>query len=530
MPARPRRALALAAAVATTTALGATALAAASSASAAEVPLSGYELTWGIKQSYRTYVTTYAAGSFTPAGGASQAADNGAFTFPGGSGTYDSTAHTLDLGFQGSLTVASEAHGFEIVLSDVRFDSGDAEITADVTRDGTTTQDVPLADVTVTRAMTGMETRLTKEAADVLGSKSYEGAAGDPLTVVQRTESGTPGDTPSGTPTDVPGDTSSGSPGGTPGGSASPSASEPESPAPSASATGSASPSASPSPSATPTGSPDPSSSAPATQAPARGEIVDGTLGWGVKQSFRAYVVGPVADGTITATEGARQASGNGAFTFTRATGTYDTEAGTLSASFDGAVTFKGHEEDGKYGLDLTFSGLKVTLDGDSGRLTADVTSLGEKSEDVVLAELKAKSPALKADGDVITVAGIDATLSEAGAKAFGGFYTAGSALDPVNLSVALTPDAQLPGDGDGSGGSTGAGDGTGAAGGSSDGGYGTGGATTGGAGDTTGGISGGLASTGSDVPVAALGTAAAVTAAAGAGVFLAMRRRRLAE
>ncbi|MFK0123615.1 HtaA domain-containing protein [Streptomyces nigra] len=511
MPARPRRALALAAAVATATALGATALATASAASAAEVPLSGYELTWGIKQSYRTYVTTYAAGSFTPAGGASQAADNGAFTFPGGSGTYDSTAHTLDLGFQGSLTVASEAHGFEIVLSDVRFDSGDAEITADVTRDGTTTQDVPLADVTVTRAMTGMETKLTKEAADVFGSKSYEGAAGDPLTVVQREETGTP----------------SGSPSDTPSGSASPSTSEPESPAPSASATQPASPSASTSPSAAPTESTAPSPSASATRPPAKGEIVDGTLGWGVKQSFRAYVVGGVAHGTITTSDGARQASGNGAFTFTGATGTYDTEAGTLSASFDGAVTFKGHEEDGEYGLDLTFSGLKVTLDGGSGRLTADVTSLGEKSEDVVLAELKAESPALKADGDVITVAGIGATLTEAGAKAFGGFYTAGSALDPVNLLMALTADAQLPGDGDGSGGSTGAGDGAGAAGGSSDGGSGTGGATTGGAGDTTGGISGGLASTGSDVPVAALGTAAAVTAAAGAGVLLALRRRR---
>ncbi|WP_055620667.1 HtaA domain-containing protein [Streptomyces sp. JHA19] len=498
MPARPRRALALAAAVATATALGATALATASTASAAEVPLSGYELTWGIKQSYRTYVTTYAAGSFTPAGGASQAADNGAFTFPGGSGTYDSTAHTLDLGFQGSLTVASKAHGFEIVLSDVRFDSGDAEITADVTRDGTTTQDVPLADVTVTRAMTGMETKLTKEAADVFGSKSYEGAAGDPLTVVQREETGTP----------------SGSPSDTPSGSASPSTSEPESPAPSASATEPASPSASTSPSAAPTESTAPSPTASATRPPAKGEIVDGTLGWGVKQSFRAYVVGPVADGTITATEGARQASGNGAFTFTGATGTYDTEAGTLAASFDGAVNFKGHEEDGKYGLDLTFSGLKVTLDGGAGRLTADVTSLGEKSEDVVLAELKAESPALKADGDVITVAGIGATLTEAGAKAFGGFYPAGSVLDPVNLSVALTADAQLPGDdgGDGDGTDT------------QDAAYGTTGSTTGGAGDAT---TGGLANTGSGVPVTALGTAAAVTAAAGAGVLLALRRRR---
>ncbi|MEU8852947.1 LPXTG cell wall anchor domain-containing protein [Streptomyces sp. NPDC048564] len=39
--------------------------------------------------------------------------------------------------------------------------------------------------------------------------------------------------------------------------------------------------------------------------------------------------------------------------------------------------------------------------------------------------------------------------------------------------------------------------------------------------------MTGGLANTGSDVPVAALGTAAAVTAAAGAAVVFAMRRRR---
>ncbi|GAA3242754.1 hypothetical protein GCM10020256_66900 [Streptomyces thermocoprophilus] len=139
---RGRRSAVLAAAVTTAAALGAATLVTlgAGSASAAEVPLSGYELTWGIKQSYRTYVTTYAAGGFTATDGASQAAGNGAFTFTGGKGGYDSTAHTLKLGFDGSLRIVSEQHGFDITLSDVRFDSGAGAITADVTRSGTTEQ------------------------------------------------------------------------------------------------------------------------------------------------------------------------------------------------------------------------------------------------------------------------------------------------------------------------------------------------------------------------------------------------------
>ncbi|MER6677899.1 HtaA domain-containing protein [Streptomyces sp. NPDC000983] len=499
-----RRPLALAAAVATAAALGATALAT-TTASAAEVPLSGYELTWGIKQSYRTYVTGFAAGSFTATDGASQAAGNGAFTFTEGAGTYDSTAHTLDLGFRGGLKIESTAHRFELTLTDVRFDSGTAEITADVTRSGTTTQDVPLADVTVTRSMTDMATTLTQEAADVLGSASYAGAAGDPLTVVQKTQP-------------------SPSAPASPSASASPSA--PASPSTSASPSASASPSTSASPSAgaspsSPAASPSASAS-PSTQAPARGDIVDGTLGWGVKQSFRTYVVDGVAKGAVTTSGGASQAAGNGVFTFVDAKGEYDTEADSLTAAFEGAVNFKGHEENGEYGLDLTLTGLEATLDDGAGELTADVTSLGETSEDVVLAELKADSAALTAKNDVITVDDITATLTDAGAEAFGGFYAAGSELDPVDLSVALTEDAELPdGDGDGDGGS-GSGGGSGTTGGT--------GSTTGGTGSTTGGITGGLAATGSDVPAAALGTAAAITVAAGAGVVLAMRRRRTAE
>ncbi|MEY7981422.1 HtaA domain-containing protein, partial [Streptomyces pilosus] len=222
----------------------------------------------------------------------------------------------------------------------------------------------------------------------------------------------------------------------------------------------------------------------------------------------RTYVTGPVAKGTVTASAGATQAAGNGAFTFTGASGTYDTGAGRLTAAFKGAVNFKGHEENGTYGLDLTLTDLRATLAKGTGTLSADVTSLGEASQDVVLAELKAKSPDLTAKNDVITVNGVTATLTAAGAKAFGGFYTAGSALDPVGLSVALTDDAKLP---DGTGGTNGSGGGTGTDAGTTGGNGGTGGtgSTTGGLGSTVGGdLGGSLASTGSDVPVGALGAA----------------------
>ncbi|MET7484631.1 HtaA domain-containing protein [Streptomyces sp. NPDC005538] len=479
MPVRPRLSFALAAAVATAAALGATALAT-TTASAAEVPLSGYELTWGIKQSYRSYVTGVALGSFTATDGAKQAAGNGAFTFTEGAGTYDSTDHTLHLTFKGTLTAKSTLHGFVREMSDFQYDSAAGTLTADLVADGgTKQQDVTLATVAAPTSsdLTNLATTLTAAAGTFLGSDSYANAAGDPLSAVKPASTTTPSPTPTPTQTTTPSAT----------------------PTPTATAT----------PSATPTSSP--------ADTATEGDIADGTLTWGVKESFRSYVVGSVANGKITTSDGATQATGNGVFTFTGATGDYDTDADTLSAAFEGAVNFKGHEDNGAYGLDLTFTDLKATLDGGSGKLTADVTSLGEKSEDVVLADLKSTSTDLTAKNDVITLDDVTTTLTAAGAKAFGGFYETGAALDPLDLSVALTDDATLPSD-----------DSSTDTGGTSDN-SGTTGSTSGGVtGSTTGGdATGSLASTGSDVPVAALGTAAAVTVAAGAGVVFAVRRRR---
>ncbi|MET8393724.1 hypothetical protein E6R61_36765 [Streptomyces sp. LRa12] len=532
MPVRRRRPTALAAAVATAAALGTTALAAlggATAASAAGSPLSDYELTWGIKQSYRTYVGMF--GSFTASEGAGQAAGNGAFTFTGGTGTYDHTTNAVDLGFKGKLVSASAAHRFEVTLTDVRFDSGAGEITADVTTVDTSGatptkkgDDVPLAKVAVTRAMTDMATTLTTEAGEYLGSASYAGAAGDPLTVVRKTPE--PSTEPTTGPTTQPTTGPSTEPSTGPTGPTGPEPTGTDSTGPGPTGPQTTPATQGPGPATSTSASP----SAPASTAPTRGEIADGTLGWGVKESFRAYVVGNIAKGRVTVSGGAGQAAGNGAFTFKDATGTYDTDADRLTAAFKGAVNFKGHESGGTYGLDLTLSNLKATLDGGTGKLTADVNSLGTRTEGVVLADLEAKSGDLKADKNVITVDGIAATVTDAGAKVFGN-YPAGTALDPVGLSVALSDDAQLP-DGGGSGGPGGTGGGSGTAGGSTGGGTGTAGgtgSTVGGTGTTTGGSIGGgsLASTGSDIPGPALGAAAGAAVAVGAGAVYATRRRR---
>ncbi|WP_405858764.1 HtaA domain-containing protein [Streptomyces sp. NBC_01515] len=486
---RPRLSFALAAAVATAAAFGATALAT-TTASAAEVPLSGYELTWGIKQSYRTYVSTYAQGSFTAADGASQAANNGAFTFTDGTGTYDTTSHAVHLTFKGTVTAKSTPHGFVREMSDFQYDSAAGTLTADLVADGgTKQQDVTLATVAAptSQNLTDLATTLTAAAGTFLGSDSYANAAGDPLSAVKPVSTTSP--TPS-TPV-------------------SPTPSQPTSPP------------ATTTPSVTPPDSASPSDTA-SQPAATKGEIADGKLNWGLKESFRSYVVGSVANGKITTSAGASQAAGNGVFTFTGATGSYDTDADTLSAAFEGSVNFKGHEDNGTYGLDLTFTDLKATLDNGSGKLTADVTSLGTKSDDVVLADLKAGSPDLTAKNDVITLDDVTATLTAAGAKAFGGFYQTGAQLDPLDLTLALTADATLPSDGS----SSTSGTGTGSSGGTDN--SGTTGSTSGGVtGSTTGSVNGSLASTGSEIPAAALGTAAAVTVAAGAGVVLAMRRRR---
>lgn len=169
-----------------------------------------------------------------------------------------------------------------------------------------------------------------------------------------------------------------------------------------------------------------------------------GALDWGLKESFRGYLGGPIAHGTITPADGATR-NADGTFRFPAAAGTVDADADTAELAFDGTVAFAGHDSGAGPLLAMSIEDIRIRFDGSGGTLVADVVSksLADDGEvnydDVVFASL--------ADADLtgtgtVSATGVAATLTEAGAPAFASFYDAGTALDPVSFAVTTAPQA----------------------------------------------------------------------------------------
>ncbi|MEV4872050.1 HtaA domain-containing protein [Streptomyces syringium] len=196
-----------------------------------------------------------------------------------------------------------------------------------------------------------------------------------------------------------------------------------------------------------------PAHAAPAPDAP-KLDLKDGTLEWGVKESFRGYVTGPIGGGRIEVADGAKQAADNGAFTFTDGTGTYDTSTHAVATTFKGSVRFLAHAKGDAWELDLKLTDLKLSTQGKTGSITADVTAAGKTENDVAIAslDLSAVRPGGGAGG-AMTYPNIPAKLTAGGAKAFAyhkdgkviEFYKEGQALDPATLTVKAAGGGQQP-------------------------------------------------------------------------------------
>ncbi|MGW4907654.1 HtaA domain-containing protein [Streptomyces sp. NPDC004270] len=179
--------------------------------------------------------------------------------------------------------------------------------------------------------------------------------------------------------------------------------------------------------------------------APAHAEsrtVQGGRLDWGVKSSFQSYVTGPIAKGSYSLTGGAGTV-GSSQFRFPSATGSYDGDTGAFTASFAGGVHFVGHKEsDGTYQLDLTLSRPTVRISGSSGTLYLDVVSKAKgtgtvtTSSQVPFASLALGGISMKGGGTAVVLHNVPATLTAQGATSFAGYYTAGTALDPVSLAA----------------------------------------------------------------------------------------------
>ncbi|MFD0041059.1 HtaA domain-containing protein [Streptomyces anulatus] len=181
----------------------------------------------------------------------------------------------------------------------------------------------------------------------------------------------------------------------------------------------------------------------PAATAQAASRTVQGgRLDWGIKSSFQSYVTGPIASGSWSLTGGAATVGGS-QFRFHSATGSYDPDTGALNSGFSGGVHFTGHRKpDGSNELDLTISRPTVRISGGSGTLYADMVSkergtgkVSNRSQ-VPLASLGLGGIDMKGGSTPIALTNVPATLTSQGASAFAGYYTAGTPLDPISLSV----------------------------------------------------------------------------------------------
>ncbi|NEW77667.1 HtaA domain-containing protein [Streptomyces rhizosphaericus] len=172
--------------------------------------------------------------------------------------------------------------------------------------------------------------------------------------------------------------------------------------------------------------------------------VAGGRLDWGIKSSFQSYVTGPIAKGSWSLRDGAATV-GSDQFRFHSATGSYDPADGAFEAGFSGGVRFLGHRKpDGSYQLDLTIGHptVRIPAGGRGGTLYADMTGKAKgtgkvtSARQVPLATLDLGGVTMRGGGSPVVLDHLPAKLTPEGAKAFAGYYTAGTELDPVSLSV----------------------------------------------------------------------------------------------
>lgn len=367
-------------------------------AEAAGRAVQGGRLDWGIKSSFQSYVTgPIAQGSWSLTGGAATVGAS-RFRFHSAQGSYDPASGAFTAGFSGGVRFVGHrgaddgTHELDLTISRprVRIEGGRGTLYADMaskakgTGQITSSAQVPLAS-------------LDLSGIDMRGGGSPISLSNVPTTLTTQGARAFAGYYTAGTPLDPIGLT--------------------------VDVKGAAEPTATKAPHRT------------ASSTIATGSFRDAAIDWGVRRTFREYVTGSIAQGRWALSDGAQD--GGALFRFPSGKGTYDPEKKTLDAGFAGTVRFTGAH------LDLALGAVSVRVTGGSGTLSADVTSAGKTEKAVPLVTFTAGDFAPK--NGLVAWTEAPATLTEGGAKAFGGMYRAGTEMDPVSLAVAVDAKAQLP-------------------------------------------------------------------------------------
>lgn len=170
-----------------------------------------------------------------------------------------------------------------------------------------------------------------------------------------------------------------------------------------------------------------------APAASADGKVSSADLGWGVRDSFRNYIRGGIANGSwdLNGTT-----YSNNAFQWSKGTGSFKDGKGSIS--FTGSVHFTGHHGI----LDTTISNPRLEINGKTAVLYATVVGndMDGKSQNYgEVALLNVDVSGLQVSGDKISSSGAGTTITAEGAKAFAGFYEAGKDMAPLSFSASLS-------------------------------------------------------------------------------------------
>lgn len=171
------------------------------------------------------------------------------------------------------------------------------------------------------------------------------------------------------------------------------------------------------------------------------GGSVEGSMQWGVKESFRSYVVGNIASGKITPSKGAKQGSGNGVFTFPQAASGTSWNGRTGTVQYAGQVNFYGHSGV----MDVTLANPKIRV-VDDNKAEMRIPLNGKET---VFAEINLGAGAKQElDDDAVRFNSAPVTLTRAGAQFFAyqgdTFYQAGETLDRITFTIGEASDIDV--------------------------------------------------------------------------------------
>ncbi|MFI6577251.1 HtaA domain-containing protein [Nocardiopsis sp. NPDC050513] len=169
-----------------------------------------------------------------------------------------------------------------------------------------------------------------------------------------------------------------------------------------------------------------------------------GSADWGVKESFRTYVTSFIAQGDYVGVDGATVTAA-GTVDFPGAGGTLATD-GSFDAAFSGGVVFTGHDYGNGPVLEVQVHDPRVEFDGTDAVVHARVVSrtfdgpfqtspnpLVDYGE-IAVTELTGES--VTGTGTELSFTSTGGSLHADAVDAFAGFYSAGTAMDPISFTV----------------------------------------------------------------------------------------------